>query len=105
MDLQGIRTVFVTILLLCGLVSCSDVMIDYNSKGLTAIPVSEITPNATHIRIKNNPLGSIPNGTFAGLGLMVLHEINLENTGLSDDSVTRDSFVGLEIVRDVSHLN
>ena len=95
MGLQGIATV----LLLVEFVSSANVIIDYNSKDLAAIPVSNITSDATHIRIKNNPFGSIPNGTFAGLGLTVLYEINLANTGLSDDTVTRDSFVGLENVR------
>ena len=60
-----------------------------------------------------NPFGSIPNGMFADitpntthrLGLTVLYEINLENTGLSDDTVTRDSFHGLESVRDVGNLS
>ena len=103
MDLQGVGTVL-TVLVLAEFVSSANVIIDYNSKDLAAIPVPNITSDATHIRIKNNPFGSIPNGTFAGLGLTVLYEINLENTGLSDDTVTRDSFVGLENVRVVSHL-
>ena len=105
MDFQGIGTVLLTILLLSGLVPSTNVIKDYNSKGLIALLVSDIAPNTTHILVKNNPFGSIPNGTFAGLGLTVLYEINLQNTGLSDDSVTRDSFHGLENVRDVSNLN
>ena len=93
-------------MVLCQLVLATNVIIDYNSKGLTVIPVSAITSDATHIRLKNNPFGCIPNGTFAGLGLTTaLYEINLENTGLSDDTVRRDSFVGLENVRVVSHLS
>ena len=93
-------------MVLCQLVLATNVIIDYNSKSLTTIPVSDITSDATHIRLKNNPFGSIPNGTFAGLGLTTaLYEINLENTGLSDDTVTKDSFVGLEYVRVVSQID
>ena len=102
MNVQGIGAFMV----LCQLVLATKVIIDYNSKGLAAIPVSAITFDATHIRLKNNPFGSIPNGTFSGLGLTTaLYEINLENTGLSDDTVTMDSFIGLQNVRVVSHLS
>ena len=102
MNVQAIGAFMV----LCQLVLVSNVIIDFNSKDLPVIPVPNITSNATHIRLKNNPFGSIPNGTFAGLGLTTaLYEINLENTGLSDHTVTRDSFVGLENVRVVSHLS
>ena len=98
-----IGTVLLTALVLAELVSSANVIIDYNSKDLPAIPVPNITSDATHIRLKNNRFGSIPNGTFAGLGLTTaLYEINLEKTGLSDDTVTRDSFLGLEYVRVVS---
>ena len=66
----------VAVLVLCGLVLATEVIIDYNSKGLAVIPVSAITSDTTHIRLKNNPFGSIPNGTFAGLGLTTaLYEI------------------------------
>ena len=102
MNVQGIGAFMV----LCQLDLATNVVIDYNSKSLTTIPVPNITSDATHIRLKNNPFGSIPNGTFAGLRLTTaLYEINLENTGLSDDTVTRESFVGLENVRVVSHLS
>ena len=98
-----IGTVLLTVFVLAELVSSANVVIDYNSKDLSVIPVPNITSDATHIRLGNNPFGSIRNGTFAGLGLTTaLYEINLENTGLSDDTVTRDSFVGLENVRVVS---
>ena len=98
-----IGTVLLTVFVLAESVSSASVVIDYNSKDLSVIPVRNITSDATHIRLKDNPFGSIPNGTFAGLGLTTaLYEINLENTGLSDDTVTRDSFVGLENVRVVS---
>ena len=101
-----IGTVLLTALVLAELVLATNVVIDYNSKDLPVVPAPNITSDATHIRLKNNPFGSIPNGTFAGLRLTTaLYEINLENTGLSDDTVTRDSFVGLEYVRVVSQID
>ena len=95
--------VLLVAVVLVKLVSSTNVIIDYNSKDLSAIPAPNIISDATHIRLKNNPFGSIPNGTFAGLGLTAaLYEINLENTELSDDTVTTDSFIGLEYARVVS---
>ena len=80
----------------------STVIIDFISEDLTEIPVVNITSDATHIRLQNNPFGCIPNATFSGLGLTNLYEVNLDSTELTDDCVTRDSFLGLENVRVVS---
>ena len=83
----------------------ANVIINFNNMGLTSVPVANITADATHIRIGNNPFVTIPNNTFAGLGLTVLHEINLDSTQLTDKGLNRDSFVGLENAKAVGSIN
>ena len=64
--------------------------------------MESITSDVTELLLLNNPLGSIPDDTFSTLGLTALDSVNLESTGLSDNTVTVDSFLGLESVRYVS---
>ena len=93
---------FLLLALFCFMVDSATIVIDFTRKGLTEIPVANITSDATHIRIGYNTYGSIPNNTFAGFTFDRLYEFNLDSTGLTDPGLSRDSFVGLEILKVVS---
>ena len=93
---------FLLFALSCFMVDSANVVLDFTRKGLTEIPLASITSDATHIRIGYNAYGSIPNNTFAGLGLTLLYEFNVDSTGITDKGLSRNSFVGLENARVVS---
>ena len=74
---------------------------DLKGQGLTVIPVSMISEHTTDLLLQNNPLRTIPDGIFQGLGLSDLDLVNLENTRLMDDNLTGQSFLGLEATKKV----
>ena len=69
--------------------------------GYTTIPLNLITANTTYLYLHSNPLGSIPNNTFINSGLTVIYQIRFGNCDLTDSGLNRDSFAGLENVKQV----
>ena len=69
--------------------------------GYTTIPLNFITPNTTHLYLHSNPLGGIPSNTFINSGLTVIFQIRFGNCDLTDSGLNRDSFAGLENVKQV----
>ena len=69
--------------------------------GYTTIPLNLITANTTYLYLQSNPLGGIPSNTFINSGLTVIFHIRFGNCDLTDSGLNRDSFVGLENVKQV----
>ena len=84
--------------------SAAMVKSDFSDEGLTSIPTSGIPSNTTDLLLQNNPLQTIPGGIFQGLSLSDIDSVNLQNTELTDDGLTRTSFSGLEATKKVQNL-
>ena len=82
-------------------VTWANVIKSLQNMGYTTIPLNLITANTTYLYLHSNPLGSIPSNTFINSGLTVIFRIGFRNCDLTDFGLNRDSFVGLENVKQV----
>ncbi len=80
-------------------------VVDLGNRGLTETQFAalDVPSNTTSLLLDNNNIKPIPAGLFSGLSAVVT--LKLGNNELTDSSVVRDSFLGVEGVQSVSTRN
>ena len=99
-----ILLVMVCITMMPSMAKCQWV-VDLGNRGLTETQFAalDVPSNTTSLLLDNNNIKPIPAGLFSGLSTVVT--LKLGNNGLTDSSVVRDSFLGVEGIQSVSTRN